>query len=122
LAVFAFVTHTLHLLTSNREADGLHQVVSPFQAILDYETSKGIPPGWINHSISASGPTGAWQRLERGDILLDQHFFRAFAADLRDEKRWRAYYARHLAQTRQQTLSDAAGRGDMPASPVVQIR
>ncbi|KAK1076941.1 hypothetical protein LTR48_008938, partial [Friedmanniomyces endolithicus] len=79
-------------------------VVSPFQAILDYETSHSIPPDWINHSIAASAPHGAWQRLERGDIPLDASFFRAFKADLSDEPRWRVYYTRHLARTRKEKL------------------
>ncbi|KAK5279440.1 hypothetical protein LTR16_007673, partial [Cryomyces antarcticus] len=50
-------------------------VVSPFQAILDYETAHGIPPGWVNFSISRSAPNGAWQRLERGEIPLDAAYF-----------------------------------------------
>lgn len=74
------------------------QVTSPFQPILDYEAGRGIPPGWINHSISATTPDGAWQQLERGDIPLDQAFFAAFQRDLSDEPRWRGFYARHLAK------------------------
>lgn len=96
-------------------------VVSPFQAILDYEKSKGIPPGWVNHSISATNPNGSWQKLERGDILLDQEFFREFKADLSDEKRWRAYYTRYLAQTRKEKLSDAAEEAAYQAPPVPDI-
>ncbi|KAK4971573.1 hypothetical protein LTR42_007301 [Elasticomyces elasticus] len=83
-------------------------VVSPFQAILDYEKSKGIPPNWINHSIAASNPNGAWQKLERGDIALDDAFFREFKADLSNEKNWRRYYARYLAESRKDKVSDAA--------------
>ncbi|CAK4034193.1 related to epoxide hydrolase [Lecanosticta acicola] len=74
-------------------------VVSPFQAILDYEKSRNIPLGWINFSIAASSPNGAWQRLERGEILLDDAFFRHFKADLSNETRWREYYARSLARS-----------------------
>jgi FMN phosphatase YigB (HAD superfamily) len=84
------------------------QVVSPFQAILDYEISRGIPPGWINQSISASGHSGAWQKLERGDIPLDAAFFRQFKADLSNEQRWRTYYAKYLASARKEKVSDAA--------------
>ncbi|WPH02365.1 Hypothetical protein R9X50_00522800 [Acrodontium crateriforme] len=69
-------------------------VVSPFQAILDYEKSIGIPPGWVNSSISASGHDGAWQKLERGEILCDEAFFSGFKRDLTDEKRWRAFCVR----------------------------
>ncbi|KAK4546823.1 hypothetical protein LTR36_001555 [Oleoguttula mirabilis] len=96
-------------------------VVSPFQAILDYETSRGIPPGWINHSISASSPNGSWQRLERGEMLLDHHFFAEFKKDLSDETRWRTYYAKHLAATRQEKLSDAAEEAAYQAPGVPEI-
>ncbi|TVY29649.1 Acyl-CoA dehydrogenase family member 10, partial [Lachnellula hyalina] len=68
------------------------QVVSPLQAILDYELSLAIPPGWVNHSISSTAPTGTWQALERGEILLDSHFFRAFHKDLHNPELWRSFY------------------------------
>ncbi|CAK7244785.1 MAG: hypothetical protein STHCBS139747_006331 [Sporothrix thermara] len=68
-------------------------VVSPFQTILDYELSLGIPPGWINHSISKTAPNGFWHKLERGNIPMDAEFFAGFNRDLRDEARWRAFYA-----------------------------
>ncbi|TVY38152.1 Acyl-CoA dehydrogenase family member, partial [Lachnellula occidentalis] len=72
-------------------------VVSPFQAILDYELSLSIPPGWVNQSISSTAPNGSWQTLERGDILLDSHFFRAFHADLHNPDLWRTFYQKkHL--------------------------
>ncbi|PHH90890.1 hypothetical protein CDD83_2351 [Cordyceps sp. RAO-2017] len=67
-------------------------VVSPFQAILDYELSLGIPPGWVNYSISKSAPDGFWHRLERGEIPLDQAFFDGFNKDLHDPALWRAFY------------------------------
>jgi len=79
-------------------------VVSPFQAILDYEKRLGIPPGWVNFSISATNPHGAWQKLERGEVPLDDVWFKAFKRDLSDEKRWRGYCTRFLARGR--------GRGD----------
>ncbi|KAK5124668.1 hypothetical protein LTR85_001381 [Meristemomyces frigidus] len=96
-------------------------VVSPFQAILDYETSRGIPPGWINHSISASSSNGSWQRLERGEILLDRTFFEQFKRDLSDEKRWRIYYAKHFAQVRGEKLSDAAEEATYQVPGVPEI-
>ncbi|RDL38923.1 uncharacterized protein BP5553_03263 [Venustampulla echinocandica] len=68
-------------------------VVSPFQAILDYELGHSIPPGWVNHSISRSAPNGFWHRLERGEILLDSHFFRGFASDLHNPTLWKAFYS-----------------------------
>ncbi|KAG6006809.1 hypothetical protein E4U21_006700 [Claviceps maximensis] len=73
-------------------------VISPFQAILDYELSRSIPPGWINYSISRSGPNGAWQKLERGVIPLDANFFASFHADLHRPDNWEAFYGREAAR------------------------
>ncbi|KAH6652751.1 HAD-like domain-containing protein [Truncatella angustata] len=67
-------------------------VVSPFQAILDYELGLGIPPGWVNYSISKTSPNGFWHRLERGEILMDDAFFQGFGKDLHDPTRWEAFY------------------------------
>ncbi|RYP15663.1 hypothetical protein DL765_005557 [Monosporascus sp. GIB2] len=67
-------------------------VVSPFQSILDYETALGIPPGWINYSISKTAPDGFWHRLERGEIPLDDAFYAGFEGDLHDPARWEAFY------------------------------
>ncbi|RWA15011.1 hypothetical protein EKO27_g50 [Xylaria grammica] len=67
-------------------------VVSPFQSILDYELSLGIPPGWINYSISKTAPNGFWHRLERGEILMDNAFFSGFNEDLHNAERWAAFY------------------------------
>ncbi|KAI9845175.1 MAG: hypothetical protein M1837_005060 [Sclerophora amabilis] len=66
-------------------------VVSPFQAILDYEVESNIPPGWVNHAISRSAPNGAWQKLERGEIKLDAKFFEAFYQDLHNKGLWQSY-------------------------------
>lgn len=67
-------------------------VQSPFQSILDYELGLGIPPGWVNYSISKTAPNGFWHRLERGDIPLDAAFYAGFDRDLRDPDRWRDFY------------------------------
>ncbi|GAB7353804.1 hypothetical protein MBLNU459_g4183t1 [Dothideomycetes sp. NU459] len=96
-------------------------VVSPFQAILDYEVKHGIPPGWVNHSIQAHSPDGSWQRLERGEIPLDTTFFAAFQRDLTDEPLWRKFYARHLARTRGERGSDAAEEAMFVAPPPPQL-
>ncbi|GAM42939.1 epoxide hydrolase [Talaromyces pinophilus] len=69
-------------------------VVSPFQAILDYEKSNGIPPGWINFSISRTAPNGTWHKLERGEILLDADFFKGFKRDLQQPHLWKEYQQR----------------------------
>ncbi|PSR78681.1 haloacid dehalogenase-like hydrolase [Coniella lustricola] len=73
-------------------------VVSPFQAILDYELSLGIPPGWVNYSISKTSPTGYWHRLETGQIPLDDAFYKGFSEDLHSPSRWHAFYATQLAR------------------------
>ncbi|EMC98595.1 hypothetical protein BAUCODRAFT_119913 [Baudoinia panamericana UAMH 10762] len=96
-------------------------VVSPFQAILDYEKACGIPPGWVNYSISATNPNGSWQKLERGEILLDADFFREFKTDLSNESRWRTYYARYFAATRKEKLSDGAEEAAYNVPPVPDI-
>ncbi|CZR53435.1 related to epoxide hydrolase [Phialocephala subalpina] len=68
------------------------KVVSPFQAILDHEIAHGIPPGWINHSISRTSPNGFWHRLERGEIPIDASFFRGFTSDLHNSSLWSTFY------------------------------
>lgn len=73
-------------------------VVSPFQSILDYELSLGIPPGWVNHSISKTAPNGFWHRLERGEIPMDDAFFAGFNADLHNPDRWAAFYKAQAAK------------------------
>ncbi|KAJ5729047.1 uncharacterized protein N7483_003555 [Penicillium malachiteum] len=67
-------------------------VVSPFQAILDYETSRHIPPGWVNFSISRTKPDGSWHKLERGDISMDAEFFAGFNRDLCNQTLWREFH------------------------------
>ncbi|GCB22731.1 60S ribosomal protein L5 [Aspergillus awamori] len=69
-------------------------VVSPFQAILDYELAHNIPPGWVNFSISRTSPNGSWHRLERGEIKMDADFFTEFNKDLRNPDLWKAFHER----------------------------
>ncbi|OKL64650.1 hypothetical protein UA08_00795 [Talaromyces atroroseus] len=73
-------------------------VVSPFQAILDYEIANGIPPGWINFSISRSSPNGSWHQLERGEISLDADFFKGFNRDLQQPALWKEFNHRLRTQ------------------------
>jgi FMN phosphatase YigB (HAD superfamily) len=82
-------------------------VISPFQAILDYETENNIPIGYINYAIQ-KGPhdTGAWQLIERGEVKLNDDWFASFKEQLSRPEIWREYLAR-LAQT--QTLGGAGG-------------
>ncbi|OCK74624.1 HAD-like protein [Lepidopterella palustris CBS 459.81] len=69
-------------------------VISPFQAILDYELANAIPVGWINFSISRASPGGAWQRLERGECILNDGFFAQFKADLEVPSLWAEFWAK----------------------------
>ncbi|RAH64069.1 60S ribosomal uL18 domain-containing protein [Aspergillus aculeatinus CBS 121060] len=66
-------------------------VLSPFQAILDYELAHNIPPGWVNFSISRTAPNGSWHRLERGDIKMDADFFAGFQNDLQNPSLWKQF-------------------------------
>ncbi|KAH8671274.1 HAD-like domain-containing protein [Xylariales sp. PMI_506] len=90
-------------------------VVSPFQAILDYELSLGIPPGWVNYSISRTSPNGFWHKLERGEIPMDDAYFEGFSADLHDRVRWEAFYK--LQQDKNPGLL-----GDIPPLPKIDAR
>jgi len=87
-------------------------VVSPFQAILDYELSLSIPPGWVNYSISKTAPDGFWHKLERGDIPLDDAYFAGFNADLCDKTRWHEFY-------RQQQAKDSSLPKEVPELPAI---
>jgi putative hydrolase of the HAD superfamily len=55
-------------------------VGSPLHAIADYERAEGITPGAINRVVVATGPGGAWSRLERGELTLEA-FYPAFEDD-----------------------------------------
>jgi putative hydrolase of the HAD superfamily len=53
---------------------------SPLAAIARFETERDIAAGAVNRVVAASGPTGAWARLERGELTLEA-FYPAFDAD-----------------------------------------
>ncbi|KAL8657251.1 MAG: hypothetical protein Q9226_002107 [Calogaya cf. arnoldii] len=67
-------------------------VLSPLEAIATYENKNSIPSNWINYAISRSAPNGSWQKLERGEIKMDEEFFRSFNGDLRNEKLWKEFH------------------------------
>lgn len=71
-------------------------MVSPFQAILDYEIARGIPTGYINFAIREVTPNGAWHRLERGEIANDDNYFREFKSDLERPDLWAKYHREKL--------------------------
>jgi len=55
---------------------------SPLHAIARYERARGLPANAINRAIAASGETGAWARLERGELTAET-FCAPFEADCR---------------------------------------
>ena len=55
---------------------------SPLHAIAAYERELGIPGGFVNRVVVDTGPSGAWSRLERGD-LSRQAFEGVFEAECR---------------------------------------
>jgi putative hydrolase of the HAD superfamily len=58
-------------------------VGSPLQAIARYERDRGIPAGFVNRVVVATGHGGAWSRLERGELRLEE-FYTAFDRDCAD--------------------------------------
>ena len=56
---------------------------SPIDFIRDYEARNDLPEGFIAGIVGnyAARPNGAWQRLERGEILLDE-FCRIFDSEI----------------------------------------
>jgi hypothetical protein len=75
------------------------QVISPFQAILDYENENKIPVGYINYAIQ-KGPhdTGAWQLIERGEVELNDEWFVLFKAQLSNPDVWHEYLGKLATQ------------------------
>jgi hypothetical protein len=55
-------------------------LASPLHAIASFEREHAIPEGFVNRVVVASGPAGAWSRLERGELGLEA-FHAAFEAD-----------------------------------------
>lgn len=53
---------------------------SPLHAIAAYERELGIPAGCVNRVVVETGPSGAWSRLERGE-LPRRAFEAAFEAE-----------------------------------------
>ncbi|EAS30426.3 epoxide hydrolase domain-like phosphatase [Coccidioides immitis RS] len=82
-------------------------VVSPFQAILDYEIANNIPIGWINYAIQHTSPNGAWHRIERGEIKLDANFFAEFNRDFQHQHLWEAFHEQ-LKKKNPQTSSPSS--------------
>ncbi|KAK8209295.1 hypothetical protein IWZ01DRAFT_551316 [Phyllosticta capitalensis] len=75
-------------------------VLSPLAAITAYEQSLNLPPGYINSAIAAAAPNGAFQRLERGEMQLDDGFFRDFERDVRNRGVWERVVKRERERER----------------------
>ena len=45
---------------------------SPFAAIAEYESELGVEPNTVNGVIAKSGSNGAFARLERGELTVDE--------------------------------------------------
>jgi len=50
---------------------------SPLHVIAELEREQGIPAGFVNRVVVSTGAAGAWSRLERGEISIDD-FYRDF--------------------------------------------
>ncbi len=53
---------------------------SPLHAIARFERDRSLPAGIVNEVVVATGPAGAWSRLERGE-LEPEAFFADFEAE-----------------------------------------
>ncbi len=56
---------------------------SPLHTIVRYERANEIPEGFINRVVIDSGPSGAWPRMERGELNMES-FFKPFEKDCAD--------------------------------------
>jgi putative hydrolase of the HAD superfamily len=52
-------------------------VGSPLDAIARFEREQGLPEGFVNRVVITRGLSGAWARLERGELTLEE-FYPAF--------------------------------------------
>ena len=78
---------------------------SPLHAIARYERDQSIPQGFINRVVVDTGPSGAWSRLERGELPMER-FFAEFDRDCRD--------AGHAISARDMMARIAEGSGPRP--------
>jgi putative hydrolase of the HAD superfamily len=79
---------------------------SPLHAIARYEAELGIPAGHVNRVVGATGPAGAWARLERGELSL-LAFEPAFERECAE--------AGHALSAREMMLRIAASSAPRPA-------
>lgn len=70
---------------------------SPFIAIDEFESEKGLPKDYLNVSITSRGPGGAWQKFERGELSLFS-FYEEFGRDLSDTDNGNKWYTAYCAR------------------------
>lgn len=97
-------------------------MISPFQAILDYEKENNIPIGYVNYAIQ-KGPhdTGAWQLIERGEVELNDDWFALFKKQLSGPEIWREYLAK-LAKQESLGGGQAIDGGKPPSVPSIDAK
>ncbi|KAG1835674.1 HAD-like protein [Suillus variegatus] len=81
---------------------------SPFIAIDEIESEKGLPRNYLNVSIASRGPGGAWEKFERGELSLFP-FYEEFGRDLSDTENGNKWYTEYCARKKL----------DLPALPVM---
>ncbi|BGP13074.1 hypothetical protein JCM10213_000921 [Rhodosporidiobolus nylandii] len=72
-------------------------VGSPVAAIGRVEKLWGLPQHYLNAAITAAGPEGAFQKLERGELEMED-FYRRFRAELSDVQKGNEAYRRYCAR------------------------
>ncbi|KAI1976769.1 hypothetical protein LOZ53_003645 [Ophidiomyces ophidiicola] len=93
-------------------------VVSPFQAILDYELANNIPVGWINYAIQNTSPNGAWHRVERGEVELGPRFFEDFNSDFQHQHLWEAFQEQKNKKKPQASSTSSTTSAHLPLPKV----
>lgn len=87
---------------------------SPLHAIAALERELGIPAGFVNRVVVTTGPTGAWSRLERGELGLEA-FYEAFDVDC-------AAAGRPIARQLMVRVGEAAAPRPMMLEAIGRIR
>lgn len=82
-----------------------------------YERSHNLPHNYLNAAVTATGPEGAFQRLERGELPLDE-FYGQFGRELGSvesgNKAYREYCRRTgIGTSRFCESSSWFGRGEL---------
>jgi len=88
---------------------------SPLHAIARFERERKIEPGFVNRVVVSAGQTGAWARLERGELSMEA-FFGAF------EKDCEATGARLSARDLMECIGEAAAPRPRMLEAVRRIR